>query len=887
MTKSIYRFCKDLTDGDASMSELLGGKGAHLAQMSKMGLPIPPGFTIIATLCNQYYEDKSSQFFSKIKQELLESIAFIERVTDKKFGSTTNPLLFSVRSGAKISMPGMMDTILNLGINDEIAESIAKITKNPRFAYDTYRRFIEMYGAVVLEIPHYIFEEKYNEQKNQNNIKLDSQIPDSVLLEIIDSYKQIIKNKTGRELETDPYKQLIAAIESVFKSWMSDRAITYRKINNIESNLGTAVNVQSMVFGNKNEKSATGVVFTRSPSDGTSGIFGEFLVNAQGEDVVAGIRTPYPITKDALSKGLSMEEQMPTLYQELLSLCCELENHYGDMQDIEFTIDDEKLYLLQTRSGKRSAEAAIKIAVDMVSEKKLTKEEALLRIKPDSLNQLLHTRIDYDSELEIIATGLPASPGAAQGMVVFSPHDAEIYAHHHNVILVRNDTSPEDIQGMHISKAIVTARGGMTSHAAVVARGMGRPCVCGVQNIVINEKEQFFTTKTGHTIKQGDIITIDGGSGKIIIGDVNLVKPKLSSEFNTILKWADDIRKIGVRANAETIKDTETALQYGAEAIGLCRSEHMFFDNDKIPFVREMIIAPGDAERKNAIDKLLPLQMNDFKDLFRVLKGKSINIRLLDPPLHEFLPILDKDKDNLAKSLNISRDMIDRRLYELKELNPMLGHRGCRLGISHPEIYSMQVEAILTAREAIFKETKQDVDLELMIPLVSDEKELLWIKKLIQQKITELEKKYDTKFAIKLGTMIELPRAALIANKISPHVDYFSFGTNDLTQTTYGISRDDLGSFLPDYINNNIFTHDPFVRIDEDGVGELVSIAIARGKSNNSKLKLGVCGEHAGDPLSIAFFTKIGVDYISCSPFRVPIARVAAAQSQINMKNSK
>ena len=664
---------------------------------------------------------------------------------------------------------------------------------------------------------------------------------------------------------------------------MSPRAIHYRKINNISEQevLGTAVNIQSMVFGNKGNHSATGVVFTRSPADGERKIFGEFLINAQGEDVVAGIRTPQPILDKEEKDGTSMHELMPKAYEELLSICAKLESHYGDMQDIEFTIEEGKLYILQTRKGKRSAAAAVKIAVDMVNEGILTKEAALLRIEPESLNQLLHTGIDYSAKPEIIAQGLAASPGAATGIAVFSPYDAEELAHHHKVILVRNDTSPEDIKGMHVAKGIITARGGMTSHAAVVARGMGRPCVCGVKGLTVNEKEQYFITSSGKKIHQGEVITLDGSTGKIMVGTVNLIEPQFSPEFETILKWADSIKNLQVRANAETVIDTSMAIKFGAVGIGLCRTEHMFFDAEKIPLVREMIIAQDYEHRMKAIAKLKPLQTADFKELFSILGNMPLNIRLLDPPLHEFLPTLDQDKENLARILEVSKSVIDHRLHVLHEINPMLGHRGCRLGITYPEIYSMQVEAILEAMWQVYSEQGLRSNLELMIPLISNFKELEIIKNLISRTTNEIEKKYSHKFSIKIGTMIELPRAALTADKISPLVDYFSFGTNDLTQTTLGISRDDTGSFLGDYIEQKIFNHDPFITIDEEGVGFLVHTAIEKGKKTNNTLSFGVCGEHAGDPQSIDFFHKAGVDYISCSPFRVPIARVAAARSKI------
>lgn len=882
MNKLIYHFGSQNNEGDASMKDKLGGKGANLAEMSNLGLPIPPGFTITTNMCSYYYAHKN-KLTPDFEVELLRAIHRLEKKTGKVFGSKKNPLLVSVRSGAKISMPGMMDTILNLGMNDEVVESLAEITSNSQFAYDSYRRFIQMYGSVVLGIPAYIFEDTYDNHKINHNINNDSEVTTEILKALIQDYKKSIHRLTGKKLESNLTQQLIKAIEAVFKSWMSPRAVHYRKINNISEQevLGTAVNIQSMVFGNKGNHSATGVVFTRSPADGERKIFGEFLINAQGEDVVAGIRTPQPILTKEEKDCTSMEELMPKAYKELLLICAKLESHYGDMQDIEFTIEEGKLYILQTRKGKRAAAAAVKIAVDMVNEGILTKETALLRIEPESLNQLLHTGIDYSTKPEIIAQGLAASPGAASGIAVFSPYDAEEFAHHHKVILVRNDTSPEDIKGMHVANGIITARGGMTSHAAVVARGMGRPCVCGVKGLTVNEKEKYFITSSGTKIHQGEVITLDGSTGKVILGTVNLIEPRFSPEFETLLKWADSIKTLQVRANAETVNDARMAIKFGAVGIGLCRTEHMFFDAEKIPLVREMIIAQDYEHRMKAIDKLKPLQIADFKKLFLILGNMPLNIRLLDPPLHEFLPTSDKDKVFLAKTLEVSETVIDRRLHVLHEINPMLGHRGCRLGITYPEIYSMQVEAILEAMWQLYFQEGLSCNLELMIPLISDFRELEIIKKIISKTINEIEQKYSYKFRIKTGTMIELPRAALTADKISPLVDYFSFGTNDLTQTTLGISRDDTGAFLGDYIEQKIFNHDPFITIDEEGVGFLVQTAIQKGKKTNNSLSFGVCGEHAGDPKSIDFFHKVNIDYISCSPFRVPIARVAAARSKI------
>ncbi|NRB11448.1 MAG: pyruvate, phosphate dikinase [Rickettsiaceae bacterium] len=892
MTQLIYHFGQDnfsenkvndkvtgKADGNAGMTAILGGKGANLAEMSNIGLPIPAGFTISTDICQQYYEN-NNVLPEKLLSNLDKSISKLEQATGKVFGGKKNPLLLSVRSGAKISMPGMMDTILNLGINDKVAETLAKETNNAYFAYDSYRRFLQMFGSVVLEIPTYCFEEKYEQLKLQHNFIEDSEVTPEVLQEIISEFKNIITKKTKKDIVTDPRSQLHMAIEAVIKSWMSPRAVIYRKINNITDIKGTAVNIQAMVFGNKGELSATGVIFTRSPVDGEKHIFGEYLINAQGEDVVAGIRTPANIATKGNNDSSSLQHKMPKLYDEIINVCHKLESHYGDMQDIEFTIEEGKLYILQTRKAKRAAAASVKVAVDMVSEGNLTKEQALMHIDPESLNYLLHTTVDYSDKPKIIATGLPASPGAATGIVVFSPHEAEELSHHHKVILVRNETSPEDIKGMHVSAGIMTAKGGMTSHAAVVTRGMGKPCVCGVKGLTVNENERCFITETGQKINHGETITIDGSTGNIIVGEVMLVEPKFSQEFITILSWADEIRNLKVRANAETKQDANIAMKFGAEGIGLCRTEHMFFDDNKIPFVRQMIIAQDYEQRMQAINKLKPLQVQDFKALFKILNGKPINIRLLDPPLHEFLPTNEADIESLAKELGLLKPVIDYRLNSLHELNPMLGHRGCRLGVTSPEIYIMQIEAIFTAIHQLYDEDKIKTNLELMIPLISDAKELEKIKEFFDEKKAELGSNY----AVKFGTMIELPRAALMADKIAGLVDYFSFGTNDLTQTTYGISRDDTGSFMHDYIEKKIFPADPFHKIDTEGVGELIEIAIRRGKKIKADLTLGVCGEHAGDPSSINFFQKLNFDYISCSPHRVPIARIAAAQSKIKLK---
>ncbi|KAJ6644885.1 Pyruvate, phosphate dikinase [Pseudolycoriella hygida] len=860
------------------MQDILGSKGAGLAEMSNLNLPIPNGFTITTELCNYFYQNNYN-LPKDFNKELSVAIKNLELESGKVFGDTSKPLLLSVRSGARTSMPGMMDTILNLGMNDEVCEALLHTTNNKLFAFDSYRRFLEMYGTIVILIPPGLFKDAFERHKIKHNIYQENEINEEFLKEIIKEFKNIILNNSAEPF-TDPYLQLEKAIKAVLKSWMSERAITYRKLHNIPDNPGTAINVQTMVFGNQGSDSATGVVFTRNPSTGENKIFGEYLINAQGEDVVSGTRTPNHITSDDNKCTYSMQNTMPELFEQLQEICKKLELHYLDVQDIEFTIESGKLYLLQTRIAKRTALASIKIATDMVEEKLISKQQAIMRIDPETLNQLLHTAIDYSQLKTPIAKGLPASPGAATGIVVFSPYDAEKMSHHHKVILVRHDTSPDDINGMHISSGILTKRGGMTSHAAVVARGMGKPCVCGANDLIIDEKRQIF--KVGDvTVKHGDLITIDGSTGKIFLGEVPLIPPTFTKEFQTILDWADEIATLKVRSNAETTLDAITSLQFGATGIGLCRTEHMFFDQYKIPLVREMIIAPNLEHRKHAIEKLLPLQIKDFKALFKIMHDKPINIRLLDPPLHEFLPTTEIDKQNLATSMSLPLNIVEQRLHTLYEVNPMLGHRGCRLGITYPEIYQMQVLAILTAIRELQVEDNKNTILELMIPLISDVNELKAIKKYIKNTITEIEAIHKCKFDLTLGTMIELPKAALQADKIASEVDYFSFGTNDLTQTTYGISRDDVASFFPDYLEKKIFTFDPFNKLDEEGVGELINIAIKRGLYTNPKLKLGICGEHAGNPISIEFFHKAGIHYISCSPYRIPIARIAAAQAKI------
>jgi pyruvate,orthophosphate dikinase len=863
---------------------ILGGKGANLAEMGRLGLPVPPGFIISTEVCDLFYKNKKklpSQLIKKINIELKN----IEKLTGKKFGDLKNPLLVSVRSGARISMPGMMDTILNLGLNDKTVKALGNKTSNERFAKDSYRRFIQMYSNVVLNIEGHLFEDMIDNQKLNKGVLLDTELDEEDWDELIVRFKDIVKKKTKKDFPQNVQDQLIGAISAVFLSWESQRAKTYRKLNQIPDHWGTAVNVQSMVFGNMGNDCSTGVVFTRNPSTGEKNFFGEYLINAQGEDVVAGTRTPQHITvrakKASGAKELSMEETMPNVYRDLKNTLFKLEKHYKDMQDVEFTVENKKLWILQTRSGKRTAEAAIKIAVDMTKEKLISKKEALLRIDPNSLDTLLHPTLDKTVEKKIIAKGLPASPGAASGKVVFTAEEAErLNGMMQNTILVRVETSPEDIHGMHAAKGILTARGGMTSHAAVVARGMGRPCVSGSSEITIDYKAKQF--RAGNvTVKEGETITIDGTSGEVILGTVPTVQPKISGYFSTVMSWSDQFRKLNIRTNAETEKDSKVAREFGAEGIGLCRTEHMFFDQERILSVREMILSKSKEDRNKALAKLLPHQKNDFKKIFKIMNGLPVTIRLLDPPLHEFLPKTDKEIEEVANSLGMDHKEIKDRTEELHEQNPMLGHRGCRLGISFPEIYEMQCEAIFEALVECKREKTKSAIAEIMIPLISTDIELKILRALVDRTAKKIEAKHKTKLDYIVGTMIELPRAALQASEISKFADFFSFGTNDLTQTTYGISRDDSGKFLNDYINNKIFEVDPFVSLDQNGVGELIKIASSKGRQNNKNLKLGICGEHGGDPKSIEFCSKVGLNYVSCSPFRVPIARLTAAQAEI------
>ena len=863
---------------------LLGGKGANLAEMGRLGMPVPPGFTISTKVCDIFYRNKK-KLPSKVLKNIQQELKSIEKLTGKKFGDLTSPLLVSVRSGARISMPGMMDTILNLGLNDQTVKALAKKTSNERFAKDSYRRFIQMYSNVVLNVESHLFESMIDNQKLTSGVLLDTELNEKDWDELIQRFKDLVKKKTKKNFPQNVQEQLYGAISAVFLSWESQRAKTYRKLNQIPDHWGTAVNVQSMVFGNMGNDCATGVVFTRNPSTGENVFYGEYLINAQGEDVVAGTRTPQYITKKAKiaagSKDSSMEEMMPKVYRDLKITLNKLENHYKDMQDVEFTVENKKLWILQTRSGKRTAESAIKIAVDMVKEKLINKKEAILRIDPNTLDTLLHPTLDKKVEKKIIARGLPASPGAASGKVVFTAEEAErLNSTMQNTILVRVETSPEDIHGMHAAKGILTARGGMTSHAAVVARGMGRPCVSGSSEITVDYENKQFKSG-GIIIKEGDTITIDGTSGEVILGTVQTVQPKISGYFSTIMNWSNRFKKLKIRTNAETEKDSKVAREFGAEGIGLCRTEHMFFDQERILSVREMILSKTKEDRNNALAKLLPHQKNDFKKIFQVMHGLPVTVRLLDPPLHEFLPKTVKEIEEVADSLEIDAKEVGDRIDELHEQNPMLGHRGCRLGISFPEIYEMQCESIFEALVECKKKKIKAAIVEIMIPLVSTDIELKILGNLVQRVANKIQKKYRTKIDYMIGTMIELPRAALQAKEISKYADFFSFGTNDLTQTTFGISRDDSGKFLNDYINNKIFEIDPFISLDQNGVGELIQIASSRGKQTNKKLKLGICGEHGGDPKSIEFCSASGLNYVSCSPFRVPVARLSAAQAEL------
>ena len=883
MKKFIFNFKSNKIKKIKLPKNILGGKGANLSEMGRMGLPVPPGFTISTEVCDLFYKNKK-KLNKKILNEINKELKFIEKDSGKKFGDIKNPLLVSVRSGARVSMPGMMDTILNLGLNDNTVIALAKKTSNLRFANDSYRRFIQMYSNVVLGIEGYHFEDIIENYKLTKGVLLDTELDEYDWEALIKDFKNIVKEKTKKDFPQNVNEQLIGAISAVFLSWESHRAKVYRKLNQIPSNWGTAVNVQSMVFGNMGNDCATGVVFTRNPSDGSKNIYGEYLINAQGEDVVAGTRTPQHITKKARVESKetlkSMEEAMPATYKQLKNILNKLEKHYKDMQDVEFTVENKKLWMLQTRSGKRTAKSAVKIAVDMVKEKLITKKDAILRIEPSSLDTLLHPTLDEKANLEVIGSGLPASPGAASGKVVFTSEEAErLNSMMQSTILVRVETSPEDIHGMHAAKGILTSRGGMTSHAAVVARGMGRPCVSGSSEIEIDYENKLFKTNN-KVIKEGEIITIDGSTGRIIIGEIKTVKPEISGDFSKIMSWSDDFRKLKIRTNSETPLDSKTAREFGAEGIGLCRTEHMFFDEERILSVREMILSKTIEDRSNALKKLLPHQKKDFIEIFKIMKGLPVTVRLLDPPLHEFLPKSNNEINDVAVSLNIPVKELEVRISELHEQNPMLGHRGCRLAISFPEIYEMQCTAIFEALVECKKQKIQSTMPEIMIPLVSTEAEIKIMKDLVIRVAKKVQDENKIKIDFLVGTMIELPRAAIKAKDIAKHAEFFSFGTNDLTQTTFGISRDDSGKFLNDYIENKIFDIDPFVSIDE-GVGDLIKIATDKGRKQNKKIKLGICGEHGGDPKSIEFCAKTGLDYVSCSPYRVPVARLAAAQAQI------
>ncbi len=883
MKKVVFNFKSKNTKKIKKPKNILGGKGANLAEMGRLGYPVPSGFTISTEVCDLFYKNKK-KIGPKILKQIKIEIKNIEKESGKIFGDLNDPLLVSVRSGARVSMPGMMDTILNLGLNDKTVVALAKKTSNLRFAKDSYRRFIQMYANVVLGVESYNFEELIENYKLTKGVLLDTDLNESDWDGLIKDFKNVIKEKTKKEFPQDVYQQLIGAISAVFLSWESKRAKVYRKLNHIPSEWGTAVNVQLMVFGNMGQDCATGVVFTRNPSTGLKEIYGEYLINAQGEDVVAGTRTPQYITKKARIESKvsekSMEESMYKVFKQLETILKNLEKYYRDMQDVEFTVENKKLWILQTRSGKRTAKSAVKIAVDMVKEKLISKKEAIMRIDPHSLDTLLHPTLKESSTINVIAKGLPASPGAASGKVVFSSDEAErLNEIMQDTILVRVETSPEDIHGMHAAKGILTARGGMTSHAAVVARGMGRPCVSGSSEIDINYDKKTFKT-TSVVIKEGDLITIDGSTGRIIRGEVPKVKPEISGDFSKLMSWADSFRKLKVRTNSETPLDTKTARDFGAEGIGLCRTEHMFFDEERILSVREMILSKTIEDRSKALLKLLPHQKNDFIEIFKIMSGLPVTVRLLDPPLHEFLPKTEKEINEVANVFKLPVKDIKARINELHEHNPMLGHRGCRLGISFPEIYEMQCRAIFEALSDLKNKKIKSAFPEIMIPLVSTESEIRIMKELVVRVAEDVQKNSNTKINYLVGTMIELPRAAIKAKDIAKHADFFSFGTNDLTQTTFGISRDDSGKFLNDYLENKIFEIDPFISIDE-GVGELIEIASLKGKKQKKSIKLGICGEHGGDPKSISFCSKAGLNYVSCSPYRVPVARLAAAQANI------
>jgi pyruvate,orthophosphate dikinase len=884
----VYRFGGGVSDGGRGDKNLLGGKGANLAEMASIGLPVPPGFTISTAMCTLYYAEGES-FPASVREEVASGLAHIEAITGKRFGDAADPLLVSVRSGARVSMPGMMDTVLNLGLNDATVEGLAAVSGDPRFAWDSYRRFIHMYSNVVLGMRHDLFEEALEIAKEDKGVHLDTDLEAADWRRLTARFKELVAEELGRPFPDDVHEQLWGAVGAVFGSWQSDRARVYRRLNAIPHDWGTAVNVQAMVFGNMGETSATGVAFTRNPSTGERAYYGEYLINAQGEDVVAGIRTPQYLTRSAReaagAKAVSMEESMPEVFADLARVFDLLEAHYRDMQDIEFTVERGKLWMLQTRSGKRTAKAALRIAVEMAADGLITEEEAVLRVDPSALDQLLHPTLDPAAERNVIAKGLPASPGAASGAAVFDADSAEKRAGlGEKVILVRVETSPEDIHGMHAAQGILTARGGMTSHAAVVARGMGRPCVSGAGSVSIDYRARSMRVG-GLDVREGETITIDGSTGEVMLGAVATVQPELVGDFGTLMVWADRSRRLRVRTNAETPADCRTAREFGAEGIGLCRTEHMFFDAGRIACVRQMILAEDEAGRRAALLKLLPEQRSDFEEIFRIMAGLPVTIRLLDPPLHEFLPHSEDELAEVAASTGTTVELLKRRVGELHEFNPMLGHRGCRLGITYPEIYEMQARAIFEAAVAVAAESGEAPIPEVMVPLVGTRAELRIIRELIERTAAAVFEEQGRAVDYRVGTMIELPRAALLAGEIAQEAQFFSFGTNDLTQTTLGVSRDDASRFLGVYVEKGIFARDPFVSIDEEGVGQLIAIAAERGRAVKPDLKLGICGEHGGDPTSIAFCEKTGLDYVSASPYRVPIARLAAAQAALRGTN--
>jgi len=877
--KYVYFFGNGKAEGRADMKNLLGGKGANLAEMSSIGLPVPPGFTITTEVCTEFYKNNSN-YPESLAAEVSSNLKQVEALMGRTFGDAKNPLLVSVRSGARASMPGMMDTVLNLGLNDETVKGIIEQSGDERFAYDAYRRFVQMYSDVVMGMEKDILEHLLEQQKSQKGVHLDTELSAGDWKDLVAQFKKAIADELGKPFPEDPQEQLWGAIGAVFGSWMNQRAITYRKLNNIPAEWGTAVNVQSMVFGNMGDDCATGVAFTRDPSTGENYFYGEFLVNAQGEDVVAGIRTPQPINNSKPTTLPTMEDVMPECYAELARIREILEKHYKDMQDMEFTIEKNKLYMLQTRNGKRTAPAAIKTAVDMVKEGLIDEKTAVLRVAPSQLDQLLHPSLDPKADKNVIAKGLPASPGAVSGSVVFTADEAEAEAKiGKKVILVRIETSPEDIHGMHAAQGILTARGGMTSHAAVVARGMGKCCVAGCGDIKVEYVNESFTAKNGVVVKKGDVITLDGSTGQVMLGAVPTVPVQLTGDFGTLMGWVDKIRTLKVRTNADTPHDAKVAREFGAEGIGLCRTEHMFFDAERIAAVREMILSDELEGREKALAKIMPMQKGDFIGLFREMKGLPVTIRLLDPPLHEFLPQEDRDIQELSNTMKVTVNAIKHKIDTLHEFNPMLGHRGCRLGITFPEIYNMQVRAIMEAACELVKNEGFSIVPEIMIPLIATVKELQTLKQNAVAICEEVIASYGVKVEYLIGTMIELPRAALTADEIATEAEFFSFGTNDLTQTTFGLSRDDAGKFLPFYVDNNILPEDPFVSLDQTGVGKLVKMACQLGRDTRPKIKLGICGEHGGDPESVIFCHKIGLDYVSCSPFRVPIARLAAAHA--------